>query len=209
MKATVNQDGLCSACNQLEENVNWRNFSVDFEIDGSFGFSFPKPEPIRGFQARAPTSSGFCYLYSQNKTRSDMFLVISSSIRSIGLILKAPRSISKRVGNSTAHLANPFVRSIHDQPMRILFCGADELSIVSLEALHKESQRSSSHVASIDVVCRPGKPAGRGLKQIRHRMSPPKTGLIELTYVFKLPSRVLRKGWDFPSTKLTVLLGGR
>ena len=31
----MNQDGLCWACNQLEENVNWMNFSVDFEIDGA------------------------------------------------------------------------------------------------------------------------------------------------------------------------------
>jgi hypothetical protein len=64
---------------------------------------------------------------------------------------------------------NHFIRPIHNQPLRILFCGADELSITSLEALHKELLESPSNVASIDVVCRPGKPSGRGLKQIRHR----------------------------------------
>jgi hypothetical protein len=65
--------------------------------------------------------------------------------------------------------ANSSTRYIHDQPLRILFCGADELSITSLEALYKESRESPSNVASIDVVCRPGKRTGRGLTQIRHR----------------------------------------
>lgn len=52
-------------------------------------------------------------------------------------------------------------------PLRILFCGSDELSIASLRALHKEHVDNPGAVKSIDVVCRAGKRAGRGLKAIR------------------------------------------
>lgn len=52
-------------------------------------------------------------------------------------------------------------------PLRILFCGSDEFSIASLKALHGEHQRRPDRIASIDVVCRPGKRVGRGLKNIR------------------------------------------
>src|ERR1700735_3748236 len=76
---------------------------------------------------------------------------------------------SQCISRKRRNVTNYFIRSIHSQPLRILFCGADELSITSLEALHKELLESPSNVASIDVVCRPGKPSGRGLKQIRHR----------------------------------------
>lgn len=58
-----------------------------------------------------------------------------------------------------------------DEPLRILYCGSDSFSSTSLQALYQESQRPSSNIASIDVVCRDGKPFGRGLKSIRHRTS--------------------------------------
>ncbi|KAI7088187.1 Formyltransferase [Hortaea werneckii] len=54
----------------------------------------------------------------------------------------------------------------HHDPLRILFCGADEFSIYSLIALYELQQRRSDQVASIDVLCRPDKRTGRGLKQI-------------------------------------------
>ncbi|KAK2749630.1 Methionyl-tRNA formyltransferase [Myotisia sp. PD_48] len=53
-------------------------------------------------------------------------------------------------------------------PLRILFCGADEFSIASLKALHAEHVKSPEIIASIDVVCRPGKPVGRLRQEIRH-----------------------------------------
>ncbi|PLB41765.1 methionyl-tRNA formyltransferase [Aspergillus candidus] len=53
------------------------------------------------------------------------------------------------------------------EPLRILFCGSDEFSIASLEALHREHVREPRRISSIDVVCRPGKRVGRGLKKIR------------------------------------------
>lgn len=54
----------------------------------------------------------------------------------------------------------------HD-PLRILFCGSDEFSIASLKALHAYHLKQPGRIASIDVVCRPGKRVGRGLKKIR------------------------------------------
>ncbi|KAB8230708.1 Methionyl-tRNA formyltransferase [Aspergillus alliaceus] len=53
------------------------------------------------------------------------------------------------------------------EPLRILFCGSDEFSIASLKALHKEQLDRPDRISSIDVVCRPGKRVGRGLKKIR------------------------------------------
>lgn len=52
-------------------------------------------------------------------------------------------------------------------PLRILFCGSEEFSIYSLSALYNEQRRDSGSIASIDVVCRPGKPVGRGLQKLR------------------------------------------
>ena len=52
-------------------------------------------------------------------------------------------------------------------PLRILFCGSDNFSIGSLEALNAESQKDPGLIASIDVVCKPGKRVGRNLKTIR------------------------------------------
>lgn len=53
------------------------------------------------------------------------------------------------------------------EPLRILFCGSDDFSIASLRKLYKEHHQNRGLIASIDVVCRPGKPVGRGRKIIR------------------------------------------
>lgn len=58
-------------------------------------------------------------------------------------------------------------------PLRILFCGSDEFSCASLEALHDEHAQNAALVQSIDVVVRPGKRTGRGLKEIRQGMDCP------------------------------------
>lgn len=52
-------------------------------------------------------------------------------------------------------------------PLRILFCGSDEFSIASLRAVHKRHKKNPNAIASIDVVHRPGKLTGRGLKTVR------------------------------------------
>ena len=60
-----------------------------------------------------------------------------------------------------------FATKSNFEPLRILFCGSDDFSIASLRKLYKEHQRDQDLIASIDVVCRPGKPVGRGRKIIR------------------------------------------
>jgi len=52
-------------------------------------------------------------------------------------------------------------------PLRILFCGSDEFSCASLYALHLHQQAKKDLIKSIDVVVRPSKPTGRGLKTFR------------------------------------------
>lgn len=52
-------------------------------------------------------------------------------------------------------------------PLRVLFCGADEFSIYSLRRLQALQKSRPDRIASIVVVCRPDKPVGRRGKQIR------------------------------------------
>ena len=74
------------------------------------------------------------------------------------------------------------------EPLRILFCGSDEFSIASLRALYKEHERDKALIESIDVVCRPAKPVGRGLKDVREgnpfRLGPPCLVLNKNQYPF-------------------------
>lgn len=66
--------------------------------------------------------------------------------------------------------ANRYLATKAYDPLRILFCGSDEFSIASLKALHAEHLSRPDRIASIDVVCRPGKRVGRGLKKIQEGM---------------------------------------
>lgn len=72
-------------------------------------------------------------------------------VRNAGLLLRYSSTSSSRASD----------------PLRILFCGSDEFSCHSLRALHAEHVRNPSLIASIDVVARPGKPTGRGLRRVR------------------------------------------
>jgi len=56
------------------------------------------------------------------------------------------------------------------EPLQILFCGADDFSIFSLEAFHKLRQVDPALIASIHVLCKNDKATGRGSKTIS---SPP------------------------------------
>lgn len=53
------------------------------------------------------------------------------------------------------------------EPLHILFCGSDEFSVTSLQALESERKASKGRIASIDVVCRPPKLTRRNLKTLR------------------------------------------
>lgn len=85
---------------------------------------------------------------------------------------------SARLGNlKPPLLRSPFsttapgLKKVSD-PLKILFCGSDEFSIASLRALHQEHLRNNDLIRSLDVVVRPGKPTGRGMKTIRQGQYP-------------------------------------
>ncbi|EEQ87823.1 hypothetical protein RJZ56_002277 [Blastomyces dermatitidis] len=67
----------------------------------------------------------------------------------------------------TTHVKVRYASTKSCDPLRILFCGSDSFSIASLKALCKERGNNPESIASIDVVCRPGKRVGRGLKNIQ------------------------------------------
>ena len=81
-------------------------------------------------------------------------------------------------------------------PLRILFCGADEFSIYSLHALRDLQQSRGDKVQSIGVVCRPDKRVGRGLKHIQE--VPIKRVALDLG--LNLHQIDTFKGWTPPST---------
>ncbi|EXJ59120.1 hypothetical protein A1O7_06551 [Cladophialophora yegresii CBS 114405] len=56
---------------------------------------------------------------------------------------------------------------LSDDPLRILFCGTDSFSTVSLEALHNYSKTPGSGILSVDVVTKTDKRVGRSRRQIR------------------------------------------
>ncbi|KAI4960066.1 hypothetical protein J4E86_001685 [Alternaria arbusti] len=53
------------------------------------------------------------------------------------------------------------------EPLRILFCGSDAFSIASLRAVADAKRHVPGLIESIDVIHRPAKPTGRGLKTLR------------------------------------------
>lgn len=53
------------------------------------------------------------------------------------------------------------------KPLRILFCGSDNFSVASLKALQIESKLDPDFIKSIDVLVRPPKRVGRGMKTIQ------------------------------------------
>lgn len=92
----------------------------------------------------------------------------------------------------------PFIHfKRQSDPLRILFCGSDAFSCASLRALHdlKLSDPKGKLIKSIDVLVRPGKPTGRGLKRIA--IGP----LFHLAEELGLPvhKRDTFTGWDLPA----------
>ncbi|KAL5114302.1 Methionyl-tRNA formyltransferase [Pleosporales sp. CAS-2024a] len=71
---------------------------------------------------------------------------------------------------SASAVRRPTARLHHGaarEPLTILFCGSDDFSIASLRALDHARRHVPGLIASIHVVHRPPKPAGRGLKTLR------------------------------------------
>lgn len=75
--------------------------------------------------------------------------------------LARPVSALRQKGHR--HLSTTATRSA----LRILFCGSDEFSCASLAALQRENVGPGRLVEALDVMVRPAKRTGRGLKQLR------------------------------------------
>lgn len=102
-----------------------------------------------------------------------------NSYRSVmrALVVCAARSSLRPVSHATAVFHNvnaPRKFSIshrhHFEPLRILFCGSDDFSNYSLRALHRLQKEQPGVISSIDVICRPDKRSGRGLKKVQQGM---------------------------------------
>ncbi|KAF2642406.1 Formyltransferase, partial [Massarina eburnea CBS 473.64] len=81
---------------------------------------------------------------------------LSPSVRSL-------YALNCRRFNSTAAKA----KTKTADPLRILFCGSDKFSSASLRRLAQAKNEDPSLIESIDVVHRPGKPAGSSQKRIK------------------------------------------
>jgi hypothetical protein len=88
--------------------------------------------------------------------------------RSLSMYMRImQRAVLSSASNCVAPFSCRFYSTKASKPLRILFCGSDDFSSASLQALHEEQKRDSQLIRSIDVLCRPGKPYGRSLKTIR------------------------------------------
>ena len=88
-------------------------------------------------------------------------------------------------------------QSTASEPLRILFCGSDEFSITSLQAVHKYAQKAGSKIASIDVATKTDKRVGRGLTTFR---SPP---IKDEALKLNLPLHQFDtfRGWSLPTDR--------
>ena len=117
------------------------------------------------------------------------------------------RLATKSIGRSRQ--LRSYTTSITVEPLRVLFCGSDEFSAASLQALHKEQQRDKALIESIDVVCRPAKRVGRGLQETREgdfSLAPLSLHLLKSD---QYPSPGLQKNWHCLYMRLIRLPSGR
>lgn len=56
-------------------------------------------------------------------------------------------------------------RGLKSDPLRILFCGSDQVSVEALQALHEEWKYNRDLVQNIEVMVLPPRRTGRGFKQ--------------------------------------------
>lgn len=91
-------------------------------------------------------------------------LLLLRRLQSNRLSGRAISSICRRSSSNSA-------QAQQHEPLKILFCGADDFSIFSLQALCDLQYTRPGIVDSIDVVCRPDKRVGRGLKKLKQGSS--------------------------------------
>ncbi|KAK7746376.1 Methionyl-tRNA formyltransferase [Cytospora paraplurivora] len=109
----------------------------------------------------------------------------------------ANEDANKPATKSRSRRSRPFIHyPRRSDPLRILFCGSDDFSCASLRALYdlQQSDPKGKLIKSIDVLVRPGKPAGRGLRRVA--VGP----LFHLAEELGLPihRRDTFTGWELP-----------
>lgn len=98
--------------------------------------------------------------------KTSNLLLVVHSFRYSNPITKTPYHCHRpRRLHSTAPAVTAAAKPF--EPLRILFCGADEFSNYSLRALVELQQRRPELIESINVVCRPDKRVGRGLRRVQ------------------------------------------
>lgn len=154
------------ACRDALRSSQKDGVSQDFPTD------FAKSQASLGsiWTSRAPSESGSTItILATNRLQCVghfVYFLLQMTLRATNLASLVSRSrifTNLRCGPSRRYLSS----SPQHDPLRVLFCGADEFSIYSLRAINKIKKENPDKVASIDVVCRKDKRVGRGLKQIR------------------------------------------
>ncbi|KAI3318043.1 Formyltransferase [Xylariaceae sp. AK1471] len=131
--------------------------------------------------------------------KSVALLVSSRSLRHIRGYTFHSHRYARSAVNRNQHVAfvhhcrQPSASKV-SEPLHILFCGSDEFSCASLEALHHEHTRNPGLIQSISVVVRPGKRTGRGYKIVR---DPPIRGLAH-SLGLPIHERDTFTGWNMP-----------
>ena len=125
------------------------------------------------------------------------------------IVLKSYRIRSHSIPTVVCHrfCRYSFTTKSNFEPLRILFCGSDEFSAASLHKLHDEHQRNKNFIASIDVVCRPGKPVGRGQKTIREGFWSAKSSCTSVLNMGTVPIAKVADELGLPSHKIDTFTG--
>ncbi|KUJ15683.1 uncharacterized protein LY89DRAFT_647570 [Mollisia scopiformis] len=100
-----------------------------------------------------------------------------------------------RFPSSLLHQGRFYATKKISKPLRILFCGSDSFSIACLQSLHAESQKNPDFIESIDVLCRPPKLTGRGMKVLQQVPIYEAAKNLGLT----IHQRDTFAGWDLPT----------
>ncbi|EMD96592.1 hypothetical protein COCC4DRAFT_205606 [Bipolaris maydis ATCC 48331] len=83
------------------------------------------------------------------------------------MLWRLPGSIRSLLLSSRRHYVPPSCSASLSSPLRILFCGSDDFSVASLRAVVDAKRRVPQLIDSVQVLHRPAKPSGRGLKTLR------------------------------------------
>jgi hypothetical protein len=125
---------------------------------------------VHGPMVARPSTPTYIYLraHQRNDDAINAQLIYTNPIYGMRICTML-RPHALRLAAAAAHFPRPRagLSTKASGPLRILFCGSDDFSCESLSALHREHVRNPRLVESLDVMVRPPKRTGRGLKQFR------------------------------------------